>query len=113
MCMFKVISFLQVMAIDPENPAWSRVRPEHHGGAMRSHLKDSEDEPYPRGPDASPVYCLDCDADSQYDSASPASTDWYISSDSSPRYEICEHKESSFDMKGNTIYLLCALQRII
>lgn len=74
------------MAIEPNNTLWKRERQTHHGGAIRHYMKDPEDDGFPRGPNASPNYCAECDAsDSQYNSASPASTSWYISSrDSSP-----------------------------
>lgn len=92
------------MAIEPDNPVWKRDRPEHHAGAVRAYTKDPDDDGYPRGPYGTPRYCADCDQDSQYDSASPASASWYISSDSdSPngKYEtFFEPGDSSFDMKG-------------
>lgn len=74
------------MAIQPDSILWKRERPVHHGGAVRNYMKDPEDDGFPRGPNASPRYCPNCDIpDSQYDSASPGSTSWFISSkDSSP-----------------------------
>lgn len=96
----------QIMAIEPEHPVWQRTRPEHHAGAMRSYLKGPEDDGYPRGPSASPRKCPDCDTDSQYDSGSPASLSWYVSSGhSSPVSRDEEFFErsttmASFDMKG-------------
>lgn len=76
------------MAIEPDNLLWKRERPIIHGGALRNYMRGPEDESFPRGPNASPRLCADCDAsDSQYEShsPSPASTYWYISSrDSSP-----------------------------
>lgn len=99
------------MAIEPEHPIWLRNRPDHHAGALRSYLKAPEDDGYPRGPCASPRKCPDCDSDSQYDSGSPASVSWYVSSGySSPE---CNRDEdfferpsalTSFDMKGNYFY---------
>jgi len=97
------------MAIEPENPVWTRVRPEHHAGAQRSYLKDDDDEGFPRGPNSSPRRCLDCDNDSVYDSASPLSVSWYVSSgQSSPENDGLEMlvkrestlQSSAFDMKG-------------
>ncbi|BFZ07062.1 hypothetical protein BsWGS_10101 [Bradybaena similaris] len=78
----------EIMAIQPDNILWKRERPLHHGGATRNYMKDPEDDGIPRGPHASPRFCSKCDAsDSQYDSASPASTSWFISSrDSSPEH---------------------------
>ncbi|XP_067681980.1 speedy protein A-like [Haliotis asinina] len=90
----------EIMAIETSHIVWSRQRLAHHGGAMRSYMLDSEDN-YPRGPDATPRLCHLCDAtDSQYDSASPSSYSWYISStDSSPETN-CSSVHSRFDMKG-------------
>ncbi|CAG5134816.1 unnamed protein product [Candidula unifasciata] len=71
----------EIMAIQPDNILWKRERPLHHGGAIRNYMKDPEDDGFPRGPHANPRFCPECDAtDSQYDSASPASTSWFISS---------------------------------
>lgn len=100
------------MAIEPEHPIWKRTRPEHHAGALRGYMKGPEDDGYPRGPNASPQLCPDCDTDSQYDSASPLSVSWYVSSGHpSPDKGGGEffHKPSvvsSFDMKGNLSSLL-------
>lgn len=92
------------MKIEPFNLAWKRTRPIHHSGAIRSYMKDPDDDGYPRGPDASPRKCLDCDNDSQYDSASPASEAWYISSeDTSPS---TDKKSTTFDMKSMLYHCL-------
>lgn len=100
------------MAIEPGHPIWKRTRQDHHGGAVRNYMKDDEDDGYPRGPNASPRTCPDCDAGSGYDSASPESVSWYVSSgDSSEDLEdtIFEKPDQcTFDMKGN--YILGMLQ---
>ncbi|XP_025105869.1 speedy protein 1-B-like isoform X1 [Pomacea canaliculata] len=103
----------EIMAIEPDHPLWKRERPIHHAGASRSYMRDPEDDGYPRGPDLSPRYCHHCDSarDSQYDSASPASLSWYVSSGSSspeeetsPRNKVLVSRAPfsgcSFDMKG-------------
>lgn len=74
------------MAIEADNKLWKRDRQIHHGGAVRNYMKDPCDDGFPRGPNASPLYCAECDApDSQCNSESPTSTSWFISSrDSSP-----------------------------
>lgn len=76
------------MAIDNSHPVWKRTRQIHHAGAMRCYMKDPDDDGYPRGPHASPKRCPDCDNDSQYDSASPDSASWYISSGENSSDEI-------------------------
>ncbi|WAR18782.1 SPD1B-like protein, partial [Mya arenaria] len=96
----------QIMAIEPEHPVWTRLRPDHHAGAQRGYLKGDDDDGYPRGPGASPRACQDCDTDSVYDSASPLSVSWYISSgQTSPNNEDLEFFEklpsSTFDMIGH------------
>lgn len=99
------------MAIEPDHPLWKRERPIHHAGAIRNYMKDPEEDGYPRGPDLSPRYCHQCDAhDSQYDSASPASVSWCISSgETSPEidnvmsddlFRTTDGIHSTFDMKG-------------
>ena len=95
------------MAIEPDNSLWQRTRPDHHGGAIRSYAKDPEDDGYPRGPSATPRACPECDKDSQYDSASPDSVSWYVSSGESSPHDIADVHDffekaqpSTFDMKG-------------
>lgn len=93
------------MAIAPDHSLWKRSRPEYHAGAMRSYLKAPEDDGYPRGPSVSPRKCPDCDTDSLYDSASPQSVSWYVSSGSSSPgdndfLEKIKPPVSTFDMKG-------------
>lgn len=92
------------MAIDPDHPVWKRSRPDYHAGAIRCYLKDPEDDGYPRGPNASPRKCPNCDSDSLYDSASPLSVSWYVSSGHSSPSDMDVIKKSdvisSFDMKG-------------
>ncbi|KAL4237457.1 hypothetical protein ACF0H5_002174 [Mactra antiquata] len=94
----------QIMAIEPDNVLWKRNRPDVHGGALRSYMKSDDDDGYPRGPDGSPKKCPECDRDSQYDSASPFSISWYVSSGgSSPDDDIfpkAATHQSSFDMNG-------------
>ena len=97
------------MGIDPGNAAWNRVRPVHHSGALRSYLKDSDEEGYPRGPYASPRVCLEChgDNDSQYNSASPSSsnTSCYLSTDEGSPEQQGHPTSVTFDMKRNIIFL--------
>ncbi|XP_063426681.1 speedy protein 1-B-like [Mytilus trossulus] len=89
----------EIMAIDISHPVWKRSRALHHAGAIRSYMKDPDDDGYPRGPHASPKRCEECDHDSQYDSASPASASWYISSgDNSPDDIFIDPRKSRFDM---------------
>ena len=91
------------MAIDPDNPAWKRIRPQHHAGAIRSYAREPDDDGYPRGPGVTPRRCSMCDQDSQYDSASPGSDSWYISSNGSSPVTQAPHegKEvSTFNMKS-------------
>ncbi|KAK3596485.1 hypothetical protein CHS0354_007392 [Potamilus streckersoni] len=97
----------EIMAIEPGNPAWKRYRSEFHAGALRGYMKDPEDDGYPRGPNATPRKCPICDHDSQYDSASPESDSWYISSADESSQQGGEitltdktPEQSSFDMKG-------------
>ncbi|KAL8589850.1 hypothetical protein ACOMHN_020853 [Nucella lapillus] len=81
----------EIMAIEPDHPLWKRERPQHHAGAIRSYMKDPDDDGYPRGPDASPRYCHLCDGqDSQYDSASPSSVTWFINSTASTPENLTE-----------------------
>jgi len=75
------------MSIDPNHWAWQRDRPEHHAGAFRTYYDDydedySDNDHLPRGPDASPRICKLCQPVLEYDSASPDSTTWYLSSSS-------------------------------
>ncbi|XP_050405324.1 speedy protein 1-B [Patella vulgata] len=96
----------EIMALTPSNIYWRRVRPLHHAGALRNYMRYPEDDGYPRGPEASPRSCRECDVtDSQYDSASPTDTAWYISSnESSPerKNHTREHDQSDifFNMQG-------------
>ena len=96
------------MAIESDHPVWKRTRPDHHGGAIRNYMKDSDDDGYPRGPNSSPRLCPDCDTGSGYDSASPESVSWYVSSgDSTPDEEESffeKPDQSTFDMKGTATY---------
>ncbi|KAH3854710.1 hypothetical protein DPMN_097259, partial [Dreissena polymorpha] len=95
----------QIMAIEPDHLMWSRGRPEHHAGAQRSYLKHEDEDGFPHGPSSSPRPCLECDTDSQYDSASPHSVSWYVSSGQSTPdngEEFIEKPgktQSTFDMK--------------
>jgi len=72
----------EVMNLVPDHWAWTRERPVHHAGAIRSYIKDPEDDMYPRGPDCSPRHCDLCENMGVH--GNPGS--WYLSSsaDSSP-----------------------------
>ncbi|GFS07004.1 speedy protein A [Elysia marginata] len=73
----------EIMGIEPDHLIWKRERPLHHGGAIRSYIRDETDD-FPRGPLETPHKCTECGSnDSQYDSASSADTFWYISSQES------------------------------
>ncbi|XP_060068445.1 speedy protein A-like [Ylistrum balloti] len=93
----------EIMEIDRESPLWRRNRPLHHAGAVRSYNKDPDDDGYPRGPEASPKFCQDCNIDSQYlSTASPASC--ILSSvEQSPIF--FDGQNSTFDMKPLKITL--------
>lgn len=98
------------MAIESDHTVWKRNRPEFHGGALRNYMKSDEDDGYPRGPNSSPRKCPECDRDSQYDSASPLSLSWYVSSggtspDNDVFFEKAVINQSSFDMKGMVVLL--------
>ncbi|XP_062620712.1 speedy protein 1-B-like [Saccostrea cucullata] len=88
----------EIMDIYPDHLCWKRSRPLHHSGAIRSYVRDSEeDDGYPRGPHASPRRCRACEPfDSQYDSASPDREEWIFSGD-----DIFDNsqEDSRFDMK--------------
>ncbi|KAH9519449.1 hypothetical protein Btru_002667 [Bulinus truncatus] len=69
----------EIMAIEPSNILWQRERLSHHGGATRSYMKDPNEDGYPRGPNATPIYCAACDApDGQF--TSPSSSLKFITS---------------------------------
>ena len=70
------------MTIESDHWAWRRERPEYHGGAVRTYMKDEEEDALPRGPDATPRICSHCAIFVEYDSVSPSSTSWYLSSSS-------------------------------
>ncbi|XP_021361770.1 speedy protein 1-A-like isoform X2 [Mizuhopecten yessoensis] len=53
----------EIMDIERGSPLWRRNRPLHHAGAVRSCNKDPDDDGYPRGPEASPRFCQDCNND--------------------------------------------------
>ncbi len=80
------------MSLRPNHLVWQRERPLHHAGAIRTYLRDVEDDAYPCGPDGTPKHCATCAAAQDlegYDSASPSGASWYISSstESSPEFE--------------------------
>ena len=93
---------IQIMDIYPEHACWTRNRPPHHSGAIRSYVRDAEgDDGYPRGPQASPRPCPSCEpCDSQYDSASPDREEWFLSND-----DIFDNsqEDSRFDMKRKIV----------
>ena len=70
------------MAIDAGHWCWQRQRPDHHTGAIRAYMRDPDDDGYPRGPNSTPWLCKQCSHNSEYDSASPGSISWYLSSES-------------------------------
>ncbi|KAK3783413.1 hypothetical protein RRG08_033674 [Elysia crispata] len=86
----------EIMDIEPLHIIWKRERPFHHGGAIRSYMKDESDD-FPRGPLGTPRKCAECGSnDSQYDSASSADTFWYISSQESSQ----DNTEIKDDLHG-------------
>ncbi|XP_033730828.1 speedy protein A-like [Pecten maximus] len=93
----------EIMEIDKESLLWRRNRPLHHGGAVRSYNKDPDDDGYPRGPEASPRSCSDCNNDSQYHSAASPASCFLSSVDHSPI--ISDGQKSTFDMKPLKITL--------
>jgi hypothetical protein len=59
------------MSIVPTHPIWKRTRKPHHGGAMPEISSSLEDVNLtPRGPDASPSYCKQCEDLEHVDSGS-------------------------------------------
>jgi hypothetical protein len=59
------------MSIVPTHPIWKRTRKPHHGGAMPEISSSLEDVNLtPRGPDASPSYCKQCENLEHVDSGS-------------------------------------------
>ncbi|XP_069117105.1 speedy protein A-like isoform X1 [Argopecten irradians] len=93
----------EIMEIDKDSMLWRRNRPLHHAGAVRSYNKDPEDDGYPRGPDASPRPCPDCNNDSQYHSTASPTSCILSSAERSPL--IFDGQKSTFDMKPLKITL--------
>ena len=107
------------MAIDAGHWCWQRERLEHHTGAMRAYMRDPDDDGYPRGPDLTPWLCKQCNEYTEYDSASPGSISWYLSSGSESsqddsymmNFSFVPPVNSRFNMEGmflmlNSLFLL-------
>ncbi len=110
------------MAIDSRHWAWQRERPQYHGGAVRSYAKDPDDDGFPRGPDATPRMCVTCKESLEYDSLSPGSTSWYLSSSAESSPDLNHNfpvkslrlvNNSRFDMKGKLHWLGDCLTSVI
>ena len=93
---------MQIMAIEPNHVVWQRNRTTSHGGAIRNYMR-SGDLGYPKGPNRSPVQCVTCETESQYDTKSPYTFFHYSYTgdifSQENLYKTRGH-QSSFDMKG-------------
>lgn len=109
-----VVCFWQIMSIQSDHWVWKRDRPDYHAGAVRSYTREKDDDGHPRGPDVTPRLCVQCRASLEYDSVSPGSTSWYLSSSAESSPDITHYdchsrshclrlvpNSSRFDMKGN------------
>ena len=80
------------MSIVPNHPIWKRTRKPHHGGAIPEMSSSLEDiNLTPRGPDASPLYCKQCEELENMDSGSSG----YLSSPQSKEV-FCKGESKSF-----------------
>lgn len=58
------------MSIAPSHPIWQRTRKPHHGGAIPENSSIEDINLTPRGPDASPLCCKQCEELENLDSGS-------------------------------------------
>lgn len=87
------------MSIVSDHPIWQRKRRNHHGGAWRDYMKDTNNEcASPRGPGTAPFQCSKCHDPSSKGNSPMVTSDYYSCSSQSSSED--ETFNSSFNMQG-------------